>query len=117
MYPLEQMSYEDMNFMYNVIANDIKKDAKNKYLFPTLMSDIMASKFPPGVVLTTEFDLFRRHAEELASILETKGNLLDFCCHPGVTHGWYFDFNHPTSHLFWDDMKKILEKWLLTRKE
>ena len=111
------MSYDDMNFMYQLIANDIKKDEKDKYLFPTLMSDEMASNFPPSVILTTEFDLFRRHAEELASILEKNGKLLDFGCHPGVTHGWYFDFNHPTSHLVWEDMKNILEKWLFKTKE
>ena len=108
------MSYDDMNFMYNLIANDIRKDKSDKYLFPTLMSDEMASKFPPSVIFTTEFDIFRRHAEELAGLLEKNGTLCDFCCHPGVTHGWYFDFDHPTSAIFWDDMKDTLYKWLLS---
>ena len=67
------MSYDDMNFMYNLIANDIKKDKSDKYLFPTLMSDEMASKFPASVIFTTEFDIFRRHAEELAGLLEKNG--------------------------------------------
>ena len=78
------------------------------------MSDDMASRFPPTVILTTEMDLFRRHAEELAILLDKNGTLLDFGCHPGVTHGWYFDFDHPTSFIFWEDIKKVLNKCLFT---
>ena len=40
--------------------------------------------------------------------------LLDYCCHPGFTHGWYFDSDHPKSDIFWDDSKRILEKYLLS---
>lgn len=63
----------------------------DEYLFPNLMNSDILSKFPMSVVFTSEFCFLRRHAEELAYILNKHNKLLDYCCHAGVYHGWYFD--------------------------
>lgn len=52
------------------------------------MGDEIAMNFPDTVIMTSEFDILRRAAEELALVLQNKNKLLDYVCHPGTNHGW-----------------------------
>ena len=83
-------------------------------VFPNLMSDEIAAKFPPSVVFTSEFDYLRVASEELAKKLEKNGKLVDYCDHPGTIHCWWFKFpNQPVSDVYFADQKKVIDKWLL----
>lgn len=98
--------------IYNLLADDLNKQINDPYLFPNLMSDSIAKKMPPTFVFTTEFDFELIPSKELIYLLKKNGTLLDYCIHPGVNHGWYIHFNTSTSHIFFDDFKKVVDLYL-----
>ena len=67
---------------------------------------------PRTVIFTSEFDMLRIAAEELAEKLERHGKLLDYACHAACTHCWWVDMDHKRSNVFWDDVAKVFAKWL-----
>ena len=68
------------------------------------MSDKVAKKFPYTVVMTSEFDYFRKGAEELANRLKISGRLLDICIHPGVDHTWYMQFKLERANIHYENV-------------
>lgn len=94
-----------------------KNSLNDPKIFPNEMSDVIAEKLPPTVIFTSEFDIFRFAAEELAGKLKKNGVLLDYCCQPGTIHGWYFDFNSSKADLFWNDQAIVFKKWLIGDKD
>ena len=85
----------------------------DEMIFPNEMSEETAQKIPKTVIFTSEFDISRFEAEELAIKLNRNGTLLDFCCHPGTTHCWYTWFDGPRDEWFWNDQAKAFKKWLI----
>jgi hypothetical protein len=49
----------------------------------------LASKVPPTIVYTTEFDFFRKIAEEACFLYESAGTLLDCGIQAGALHEGY----------------------------
>jgi hypothetical protein len=45
-----------------------------------------ASKVPPTIIYTTEYDSFRRNAEEACDLYEEAGTLLDCGIQAGTVH-------------------------------
>jgi len=92
---------EDLNIMKDRID-----------VYPNLMEEEIIKKFPLTVLFTSEYDFLRRSTEELAEKLFKAGRLADFCVHPGTTHCWYIMQSHETAGMFWEDQKKMFQKWL-----
>ena len=75
----------------------LRKHDDDPLLYPNLMDDASASAMPKAVVFTSEFDMLRVAAEELAQKLERHGRLLDYVCHPSTTHCWWMMMDHKRS--------------------
>ena len=116
---IEKRSYEVLKGFSSCIAtgkwdvNNHEEYLEDPYVFPNEMSDEIMEFCPPMVVFTSEFDVARIHAEELAQRLEKNGVLLDYCCHPGTTHCWFTNFNNKMTDNFWADQAKAFRKFLL----
>ena len=82
------------------------------WIFPNEMPDELAKNLPMCAVFTTEFDIFVRMTEELAGLLYKNGRLVEYCVYPGVIHIWYFKFSMPRVDWFWNDQRKLFEKFL-----
>ena len=90
----------------------LRKHDDDPMLYPNLMEDATATAMPKAVVFTSEFDMLRVAAEELADNLERHGRLLDYVCHPSCTHCWWMMMDHKRSPAFWGDIAKVFAKWL-----
>lgn len=90
----------------------LSKHDDDPLLYPNLMDDAIAAALPKTVVFTSEFDMLRVAAEELAEKLERCGRLLDYVCHPSCTHCWWMVMQHKRSPAFWGDLAKVFAKWL-----
>lgn len=53
------------------------------------MSEELAAKVPPTIVYSTEFDFFRKMAEEACYLYENAGTLLDCGIQAGALHMGY----------------------------
>lgn len=90
----------------------LKAHDEDPLLYPNLMGDAVAAAMPRTVVFTSEFDMLRVAAEELAEKLEGHGRLLDYVCHPSCTHCWWMQMDHKRSPSFWSDLAKVFARWL-----
>jgi len=116
---VEKAYHVRMRQMEYFLAGKDRKDGMGELvtspeLFPNLMSDEIAGKFPKTVVFTSEFDFLRVASEDLARVLEKNGTLVDYCDHPGRMHCWWLPMcNQPVSDMYFEDQKKVIDKWLL----
>jgi len=94
------------------VDRDMSKYFDNTDVFPNSMGDELASKLPKTVLFTAEFDFYRRDVEELATLLEKNGSLLDYCCHPGGLHCTYVMQDTPVGEMFYPDSTKMFNKYL-----
>lgn len=90
----------------------LPKHDDDPQMYPNLMDAATAASMPKAVVFTSEFDMLRIGAEELAAKLERQGRLLDYVCHPACTHCWWIEMDHERSKAFWGDLAKVFAKWL-----
>lgn len=97
---------------YEFLAKDKDSQKNDKDIFPNLMGDELASKMPPTVVFTSEFDFFRIGSEELIEVLKKNGKLLDSCIHPGGHHGFFIRYHFGITDGFYSDVAKVTDKYL-----
>ena len=64
-----------------------KDNLDDANIYPIKMSDEIMKRLPQTVVLTSEFDCYKRDATRLAQRLNSHSRLLEFCIHPGLNHG------------------------------
>ena len=91
---------------------DPAQNLENINIFPNKMSNEISKKIPNTVILTSEYDFFKCDAEVLGEKLHNNGKLLDFIIHPGTLHGFYIMMSHPSSYQFYEDISKIIKKYL-----
>jgi len=85
----------------------------NVEIYPVLMSDDVAKKCPPVVILTREFDLYRRDSIEFAELMRKNGRLLmEPYIQPGTTHMSYFNPELPGMDEFEAAQTKIVKHFL-----
>ena len=63
------------------------------WIFPNAAPDSLVKKCPPTLLLSTEFDFFRKACENMSTIYKRNGRLLEFGIMKGVHHGHFFDFS------------------------
>ena len=63
------------------------------WVFPNAAPDSLVQKCPPTLLLSVEFDFFRKGCENMAKIYKKNGRLLEFGIMRGVQHGHFFDFS------------------------
>jgi len=56
--------------------------------------------------------MYRRSAQELKTILEAAGTLVDWCNHPGTYHCSWTTYDLENTDMFFDDFKKALAHYL-----
>jgi acetyl esterase/lipase len=70
----------------NLIAAEFEKQKNNPHLFPGKASEEILEKFPPTIIMESEFDMFITEATRLAGRLRRAGRLLEFFVIPGANH-------------------------------
>ena len=80
------------------------------------MGDNLASKVPPVVIYSTEFDFYLKCAEESADLYRRNGTLLDFVVDfvvlSGVWHGHFGSFTLKKTDVWFNDVARICKKYL-----
>ena len=76
------------------------------------MGDDLASKVPPVVIYTNEFDFYRKCAEESAELYKRNGKLLDYGVLAGVYHGHFGVFELKRTDVWFADIARICKKYL-----
>ena len=57
-------------------------------MYPGKAPDSILQSYPPTVIWTSEFDMYRRDNETFALRLKKVGKLADISIMPGVMHGY-----------------------------
>ena len=70
----------------DLIAADFEEQKSSPHLFPGKASEELLEKFPPTIILESEFDMFITEASRLANRLHRAGRLLEFVVIPGGIH-------------------------------
>ena len=76
--------------------NDEKDDqytASTALIFPNESADSMIQNMSPAILLTTEFDYYRKAAEEVAVKFLDNKKLLEYGCIGGTFHNSYANFD------------------------
>ena len=76
----------EMQKNWIIIAADFEQQKSSPHLFPGKASEELLEKFPPVIIIETEFDMFITEATRLANRLRRAGRLLEFPVVPGSTH-------------------------------
>lgn len=86
----EKLYREEFKFYFQSLATDLKLQQKEQdsILFPGKMDAELIKRLPKTVLITSEFDCFRRDTLEFKGKLEKAGKLADFRIYPGVGHGF-----------------------------
>ena len=85
---------------------------KDVYLFPNIMSDDLAARVPPVVLVTAEFDFLRYHVREARDLYKRNGKLIAYIEYGGGYHASYNNFDMKQSDVWFEDFRKLTEYWL-----
>merc|ERR1712224_781538 len=116
---VEEQMWFQMRKYYKCLAgmdymdSDFSAALKREDIFPLLIHEEKLKKFPKTVVLTSEYDFFRRSSERMAQRMLDAGVLLDFACYPSTSHGYYLIQQHPLAELHYIDMKKMFATYFV----
>jgi nucleoside-diphosphate kinase len=81
------------------------------------MGDELASKVPKVAVYTTEFDFFRRGADQAADLYKRNGTLLHHVTLAGWTHSGYVDYTLKKTDVWFADVGRLCKKYLSIEDE
>jgi len=82
------------------------------YLFPNEMSDELAAKVPPVVVITAEFDFLRTCSIQAARLYKKNGTLLDYIEYGGGWHASYTIFHLDSTEKYFEDFATLIRTYL-----
>lgn len=82
----EKQNHKGMRMTWRFIATDLETQKDDPLLFPGKASDELLAKFPPTIMESAEFDMFRTETCRLAARLLRAGRLLEFLTVPGAKH-------------------------------
>ena len=85
---------------------------KDVYLFPNIMSDALAARVPPVVLVTGEFDFYRHMTREARDLYKRNGTLLHYIEFGGGYHASYNNFLMKQSDVWFKDFAKLTEFYL-----
>lgn len=96
----------------DLIAADFEEQKSSPYLFPGKASEELLEKFPPTIILESEFDMFITEASRLANRLRRAGRLLEFVVIPGGTHMSIWVPGTKTNNDLKDTIKTIAKEYI-----
>ena len=70
-----------------MLSEDLVTQRNDPYIYPIKMQNDVIKKLPNTLILTSEFDFYRRDSSKLAEKLHEFGRLIDFGVLPGLNHG------------------------------
>ncbi len=76
------------------------------------MSDKLAAKVPPVILVTGEFDSLRYMTREARELYQRNGKLLAYIEFGGGYHGSYTNFKMNQSNVWNNDFKRICDYYL-----
>ena len=91
---------------------DYEETANNPYVFSNEMGLELAAKVPPTIIFSTEYDFYRKMAEEACYLYEEAGTLLDCGFQAGTSHDTFFDWTFEISSLWYNDMVRMTDNYL-----
>ena len=94
------------------VASDWETQKHSPHLFPGKASEELLEKFPPTIILETEFDMFITEASRLAGRLRRAGRLLELVVIPGSSHGGWLFPGMKVCNVFWDTMNTIAREYI-----
>ena len=96
----------------DLIAADYEEQKSNPHLFPGKASEELLEKFPPTIILESEFDIFITEASRLANRLRRAGRLLEFVVIPGGTHMSIYMPGTTTNKVLTETVKTIGKEYI-----
>ena len=92
--------------IYEALAGENATTRTNDpWLFPNLITDELCEKAPPAVILTSEYDLMRKAAEQAAGTYRKNKNLLVYGNFRGAHHLFHHDYTHERSDAWYNTFK------------
>ena len=82
------------------------------WTFPNLASDALASKVPPVVLVTGEFDFLRYATREARDLYARNGKLAHYIEFGGSYHTAYENYEMPHSDVWFNDFTRLCDYWL-----
>jgi len=82
------------------------------WIYPNNAPDSLIEKCPPALILTCEFDMYRRGSENAAKLYRKNGKLLEIGIMAGTHHGFYFDFNASRTPAWFKAIKDAVDVYL-----
>jgi len=92
--------------------NDRSQWMDDAYLFPNEMSDSLAAKVPPVVIVSGEFDFLRYASKEAADLYRRNGKLLAYIEFGGGYHASYHNFAMEQSNVWFRDFRRLMDFYL-----
>ena len=109
----ERSDHLERRKAYKLIASDLESEKTSPLMFPGKASEELLSKFPPTVLDSREFDIFRTETSRLADRLRRAGRLLEFVVIPGAVHGSCFFPGLESNTLWAATTKQCIKEYLL----
>ena len=78
-----------MTTVYKLHATDFENQKQDDQLYPGKVSYEILKAYPPTVIWTSEYDIYKRDNEKFAERLKREGKLQDISIMPGVMHGYH----------------------------
>lgn len=86
--------------------------ATDPYLFPNEMGDELASKVPPVVILTAEFDALRYSSREARDLYQKNGKLLGYIELGGGYHCSWMNYDMAQTGVWYKDFTRLTQFYL-----
>ena len=74
------------------LAPDLEIATKDMRVFPNLIPDDIVKVMPPAFIMTAEFDICKKHAEDAAELYRKNGRLIGYGCIKGTGSNFFMDF-------------------------
>ena len=109
----EKMGHFCRSHDFEMHTTDIEANKNDVLLFPGRAPVDVLKTLPKTVMMTSEFDTMKRDVLELVAPMKEAGIYLDHMDYSGVQHGFQFNGKEPKSDVYFRDMKKTFDEWLL----
>ena len=100
--------------MFRLISDKQTTDewSADPYLFPNEMGDALASKVPPVVILTAEFDSLRHSSREARDLYQKNGTLLHYIELGGGYHCSWMNYDMAQTDTWYKDFARLTQCYL-----
>jgi acetyl esterase/lipase len=104
----EELAYKGFMRGINAIHKE-NNSCSDYWIWPNLAPDSLIKKCPPALILTTEFDMFRRGSENAAKLFLRNDKLIEFGILKGTYHAHFYDFNCGRTAAWFEAIKGAID--------